>query len=268
MIGSENVKVNGLALPSALVDVIRTGRWIAPTSERIRKVFPLAQTAQPLFYKLESIQRENALWRDEIRSAPYRGRKGGVQPGDIDPTKAVLIADLGPDELVCLDYRASEDKPSVVYLAGDEESRWIEVAPDIETLLTLLDIGSKSTEIRTSPRILNISWGRIEVERIGVARDIKLYPGGGREWDWRETDTHHVPGIQPADVLELLDKGSKVVVLTRGMHLALHTCRETLEMLREKNIRFYVEETTVAVEIYNGLVEKQELVGGLFHSTC
>jgi hypothetical protein len=30
-----------------------------------------------------------------------------------------------------------------------------------------------------------------------------------------------VPGIQPADVEELLDHGSKVIVLSRGMHLAL-----------------------------------------------
>ena len=43
----------------------------------------------------------------------------------------------------------------------------------------------------------------------------------GMEWDGKETDTHHVPGIQPADVEELLDHGSKVIVLSRGMQLAL-----------------------------------------------
>ena len=68
-----------------------------------------------------------------------------------------------------------------------------------------------------SPRITHLSWGRMEVEGVGSGRDFKLYPGGGREWDWAETGTHHVPGIQPADVAELLEKGSKVIVLTRGM---------------------------------------------------
>jgi hypothetical protein len=29
------------------------------------------------------------------------------------------------------------------------------------------------------------------------------------------TDTHHVPGIQPADVEALLEKGSKVIVALR-----------------------------------------------------
>ena len=118
-----------------------------------------------------------------------------------------------------------------------------------------------------SPRITHISWGQMEVDGIGSGRDFKLYPGGGREWNWKETNTHHVPGIQPADVMELLEHGSKVVVLTRGMHLVLQTCPETIELLKKKGIQFHIEETNAAVELYNELAET-ELVGGLFHSTC
>jgi hypothetical protein len=120
---------------------------------------------------------------------------------------------------------------------------------------------------RRSPRILHISWGKIEVEGLGTERDYKLYPGGGRMWDWRETNTHHTPGIQPADVAELLDHGSQVVVLSRGMELALHTCPETLELLHERGITVYIEETSKAAALYNQLAEDQ-FVGGLFHSTC
>lgn len=29
--------------------------------------------------------------------------------------------------------------------------------------------------------------GHMEVEGIGEGKDFKLYPGGGREWDWSET---------------------------------------------------------------------------------
>jgi hypothetical protein len=118
-----------------------------------------------------------------------------------------------------------------------------------------------------SPRITHISWGRMEVEGVGTGRDFKLYPGGGREWDWSETGTHHVPGIQPADVAELLENGSKVIVLTRGMQLVLQTCPETLDMLRERGIPVHVAETRAAVELYNRLADT-EPVGGLFHSTC
>ncbi len=120
---------------------------------------------------------------------------------------------------------------------------------------------------RRSPRITYISWGRMEVETLGRGKDFKLYPGGGRAWDWNETGTRHVPGIQPADVLELLDRGSQVIVLTRGMQLVLRTCPETLALLRERGIPVHVEETRAAVALYNRLAAATP-VGGLFHSTC
>ena len=118
-----------------------------------------------------------------------------------------------------------------------------------------------------SPRITHISWGRMEVDGLGTGKDFKLYPGGGREWDWSETGTRHVPGIQSSDVTELLERGSTIIVLTRGMDLVLQTCPETLEMLRERGIAYHVEETRAAVELYNRLAEAHA-VGGLFHSTC
>lgn len=107
----------------------------------------------------------------------------------------------------------------------------------------------------------------MEVEGVGNGKDFKLFPGGGREWDWSETGTRHVPGIQPADVEELLDNGAKVVVLSRGMLRALGTCPETLELLERHGVTVHVEETRKAVDLYNRLAES-EAVGGLFHSTC
>ena len=118
-----------------------------------------------------------------------------------------------------------------------------------------------------SPRITFISWGHMEIEGLGNGRDFKLYPGGGRAWDWSETGTHHVPGIQIADLEELLEHGSRVVVLSRGMQLALQTSPSALQYLRDKDIPVHIEETKAAVELYNRLSET-ELVGGLFHSTC
>lgn len=107
----------------------------------------------------------------------------------------------------------------------------------------------------------------MEVERVGAGKDFKLYPGGGRSWDWTETGTRHVPGIQPADVEELLEHGSEVVILSRGMLLALRTRPETLALLEAENVTVYVEETRAAVKRYNALAAEFP-VGGLFHSTC
>lgn len=119
-----------------------------------------------------------------------------------------------------------------------------------------------------SPRILTIEWGKIEVEGLGIGKDLKLFPGGGREWDWNETGTRHVPGIQPADVEELVQMGSMIIVLSRGMQLVLQTCPETLSWLNSLSIPTIVEETKEAVAVYNKLVTEGNAVGGLFHSTC
>ncbi len=119
-----------------------------------------------------------------------------------------------------------------------------------------------------SPRINHLSWGHMTVADVGSGKDFKLWPGGGRAWDWTETGTHHVPGVQPQDVDELLVNGSRIVVLTRGMLLRLRTSPRTLELLEQKGILVYVAETRRAARIYKELVESREAVGALFHSTC
>ena len=123
-----------------------------------------------------------------------------------------------------------------------------------------------SKELR-SPLVTHVSWGRMEVEGLGEGKDFKLYPGGGREWNWSETGTHHVPGIQPADVEELLEQGATVIVLSRGMQLMLQTCPETLDLLKHRGVTVHVKETKEAITPYNKLTAR-DAVGGLFHSTC
>ena len=119
-----------------------------------------------------------------------------------------------------------------------------------------------------SPRVEEISWGRMKVAGVGAGKDFKLWPGGGREWDWRETGTRHVPGIQPIDLEELLDNGSQTLVLSRGMLLRLRTTPDAIELLESKHVPVQIAETRSAVKIYNHLVSEGKAVGGLFHSTC
>jgi hypothetical protein len=122
-------------------------------------------------------------------------------------------------------------------------------------------------KVERSPKILDIAWGCMEVESLGIGKDFKLYPGGGREWDWSETGTRHVPGIQPADVEELLAHGATTMVLSQGMDQQLQVGPATLAYLEERAIEVRVLETRDAVKIYNELAGRVP-VGGLFHSTC
>jgi hypothetical protein len=124
------------------------------------------------------------------------------------------------------------------------------------------------TQASPSPRILALSWGHMEIDGLGAGKDFKLFPGGGRAWDWAETGTRHVPGIQPADVEELLANEATTVVLSRGMDERLDVDPRTLAMLEERSVTVHVAETREAAKLYNELVDSTVLVGDLFHSTC
>lgn len=120
-----------------------------------------------------------------------------------------------------------------------------------------------------APRIEGDSWGRLEVEGMsGSFKDAKLFPGGAREWDWGETGTEHVPGIQPEDARELLERGAEVVVLSRGRMRALQVPRETVDSLEEQGVEVLVLPTGDAIRRYNELADQGRAVGALIHSTC
>lgn len=108
----------------------------------------------------------------------------------------------------------------------------------------------------------------MNVDRLGYGKDFKLWPGGGREWDWAETGARHVPGIRPAEVEELVARGAGAVVLSQGMEKRLQVDPATYEYLERHSITVHTAETNDAVRIYNELAEDGVQVGGLFHSTC
>ena len=67
--------------------------------------------------------------------------------------------------------------------------------------------------------VKHAAWGKMEVtvgSETSVFRDCKVWHGGAVEWDWRLTDTRHRPGIQPADIEEILQHAVDVMVLARG----------------------------------------------------
>ena len=121
---------------------------------------------------------------------------------------------------------------------------------------------------RDSPLIVAHEWGGLDIEGLGRLRDAKLWPGGGREWDWDETGTRHVPGIQPADVDELLTHEPEVVVLSRGRELRLQAMPETMALLHDQSIEVVHDETSLAIDAYNRLASEGRLVAALLHSTC
>jgi hypothetical protein len=117
-----------------------------------------------------------------------------------------------------------------------------------------------------SPKITSVAWGAVVVDRKRY-KDVKLFPGGAREWDWDETGTQHLPGILPADVAELIAHGAKVIVLSQGMLGRLNIDMDTMLELRRRNVKAHILKTEDAVRRYNELRETEQ-VGALIHSTC
>lgn len=118
-----------------------------------------------------------------------------------------------------------------------------------------------------SPKITSFSWGHLETSDGNTYKDAKLYPGGSCEWDWNETGTSHVPGIQPADLQTLLDNDCKIIILTKGVNERLQTSKETIDFLEQKNLNYQILQTEKAITRYNELAENKQ-VGALIHSTC
>ncbi|XP_041088775.1 mth938 domain-containing protein [Polyodon spathula] len=121
----------------------------------------------------------------------------------------------------------------------------------------------------TSPEIASLSWGHMKVRGCSASyKDCKVWPGGSRAWDWRETGTEHHPGVQPADLEEVLKKGVETLVIGRGMSEALQVPSATLDYIKKQGVEAKVLQTEKAVREYNTLAAQGNKVGGVFHSTC
>jgi hypothetical protein len=143
---SDAMFVNGLPLPAALVEAMRSDVWQTPNHrETWRALFPDNEIVQPMLYKFKSAN-SNDPWLSQAGPAYYGNTSEGFIPGTIDPKLAVLIADLGPDRLIALDYRDSLTRPSVIALTSSDHGCWCRVADDIESFMRALGIFEGSQE--------------------------------------------------------------------------------------------------------------------------
>jgi hypothetical protein len=117
-----------------LCEAIAEERWRPPAADVLRAVLG-DEPDDARFYDLAEMRRQNG----SLLSGPD-DHFDWVIPGPAgwDRTLMVIIASLGADMPIALDYRQSRDRPQVLYL-GD--AGWVVVAPDIETLLMRLGLG-------------------------------------------------------------------------------------------------------------------------------
>jgi hypothetical protein len=134
-------RINKLALPEALVELVAAGRWVAPDEKCIERVFG-ESPSHANFYSFEDMKLENDAWVTETLPEYLGEPDTDNPPGDIDPTAAILIGDLGHDVPFALDYRVNPHRPRVVLLGRTTQGRWLTIAEDIDELISKLGLAS------------------------------------------------------------------------------------------------------------------------------
>jgi hypothetical protein len=140
-----SVDVNGLPLPSLLVDMLRSGQWCHPGDAVIRKLIPLLTDPVDFLTSIDRMRRESpkrmAGDREMERIFHFVSDQAGVSDLPwLDVNRAVFIAVCrfaGDDTAIALDYRTDANDPRVVASAYDDTLgyRWIEVAPSFSAFV-------------------------------------------------------------------------------------------------------------------------------------
>ena len=126
---------------------------------------------------------------------------------------------------------------------------------------------AQTASTRDNLSIASFQWGQIVDSGGRVFKDARLFPGGVEEWDWRKTGTRHDPGIQIADLADLVASGPDVVILSRGVDLVLQVPQATIDYARKHEATVLVLQSEEAVSEYNRRIAKERVVA-LVHSTC
>lgn len=108
-------------------------------SEALSQLLERVSNPVPEFFSSEQIVVEHGLWTSEEQRHYVGQRRAGVEPGNVDPERILIIGAAEPDSPIALDYR--KKTPSVVYLGEiDTESFWFLLAPDYATLVRMLGV--------------------------------------------------------------------------------------------------------------------------------
>lgn len=131
----------GMLLPLCLVQSIDDGTWASlAKSSKIEEVFGEAPV-RASFYSLPAMVGMTKWWREEVDEETlqcYCGTSStNVPSGYISRTRAVMVAGLGPDLMVALDYNGSVASPSVVFLG--RQNLWRKISENVCDLINALD---------------------------------------------------------------------------------------------------------------------------------
>lgn len=133
--------------------------------------------------------------------------------------------------------------------------------------------------------IENYHFGSITIGGKIYKHDVELHSINNEVLDWWRNESHL---IDIDAVKRAIGNNPSIIVIGNGESGIAHVPNETIEYIKSKNIDLIVEQTDVAINTYNSLIEKekkkhnikknikdnikekQKIINiiGLFHLTC
>lgn len=136
----DSCDVNGLPLPSLLVELLRSGQWQHPGDKALKRLIPFLREPVDFLMCVESMRIESPkrIADDPKLARIFHFLRESADSPDLpwlDVNRAVFIAVNrvpGDDLGIALDYRTNAADPRVVASDWDDGAlgcRWREVAP-------------------------------------------------------------------------------------------------------------------------------------------
>lgn len=115
----------------------------------------------------------------------------------------------------------------------------------------------------SSPQIERYSFGRIQIEGQEYSNDVIVFPDRVQS-DWWRQEGH---SLVIEDLETVMDSPPQTLVIGRGAYSRMNVPEGTRRALEEAGVEVLSAATSDAVDIYNEMREKGDIVAAL-HLTC
>lgn len=105
-------------------------------------------------------------------------------------------------------------------------------------------------------------FGKMTVDGVVFDSDLIIFPERVKSSWWR-AQGHY---LQVGDLDEVLDYRPEVLVIGTGCSGRMDVADEVKKELEAAGIKYYIEKSSVAVEIFNKIDSRKKI--GAFHLTC
>lgn len=111
-------------------------------------------------------------------------------------------------------------------------------------------------------KITHYSFGNIQIDGKTYSKDVIIFPDHVFSPWWRK-EGH---ALYEEDLSEVLSSNIRTLIIGTGYHGTMQVPQATLDFLKSKDIKTYVETTRKAVELFNKT--SSENTAAALHLTC